>query len=234
MSPKINIRKASFSMSFINTMYSTLEDAWGENFEQPKRRSRTNKTPVDPVCKLYNKRYNKIAKPYSKERSIERAPKSRMNEQYRKYYGYQDAHAEPRKSVRTYTARIEPPRRPMKPIDAYLEEESDDEDTPEEILDMNSHEIPEEFVYGEAVVPRYVYKTQPKLGTSRYLLAEEEEMHFEEEDECNRKPMSTKNDRIYLDMGIFTISGILLIFIMEQFIQIGMQLKTSTNISVSK
>ena len=35
-------------------------------------------------------------------------------------------------------------------------------------------------------------------------------------------------EKMLLDVGIFTISGILLIFIMEQFIQIGVNLKGRT------
>jgi hypothetical protein len=52
---------------------------------------------------------------------------------------------------------------------------------------------------------------------------------FEEEE-----PVVSRTDiireRMYLEMGLFTISGILMIFMMEQFIQIGMKLKPA-NIS---
>ena len=44
-------------MSYLNISYSTLEDAWGSNFEKKKKKESSS-------CSLYNKRNLKTNKPY--------------------------------------------------------------------------------------------------------------------------------------------------------------------------
>ena len=42
---------------------------------------------------------------------------------------------------------------------------------------------------------------------------------------CKTVVKQNSQEKIYLDFLVYTISGILLIFILEQFIQIGMKIK---------
>ena len=57
---------------------------------------------------------------------------------------------------------------------------------------------------------------------------EEEEQHgIEFEKEAKQKQRYIHKERIYLDVAMYTISGIIMIFIMEQFIQIGMKIKST-------
>jgi hypothetical protein len=63
--------------------------------------------------------------------------------------------------------------------------------------------------------------------TKRKTVSFEDEEEEEEEEQFEYMlPLKRKNDRIYLDLVLYTISGIILIFVMEQFIQIGMKIKT--------
>jgi len=93
-------------MTVINTNYSSLEDAWGGNFELPAdtvtKKSKKNKKDdglsgqSDPLCGLYNKRYRKLKKPYGKKSSYP------LDDEYvnrysvykgddrTNYYGYRD------------------------------------------------------------------------------------------------------------------------------------------------
>ena len=72
-------------MSYYNIKYSTLEDAWGENFEHKKKTKKK-----DPVCQLYSQRNNKIYKPYKSVHESAHIKPIYTDENYIKYYGYPD------------------------------------------------------------------------------------------------------------------------------------------------
>ena len=44
-------------MTIVNTSYSTLVDAWGDDFNASTKRSK-KKTKKDPLCELYSQQYN--------------------------------------------------------------------------------------------------------------------------------------------------------------------------------
>jgi hypothetical protein len=66
----------------------------------------------------------------------------------------------------------------------------------------------------------------PKRKSRKSSFQEEEEEEYDEEQFGYVFPNKRRNERIYLDLMLYTISGVILIFIMEQFIQIGMKIKT--------
>lgn len=72
-------------MSYYNINYSTLEDAWGENFEHKKKTKKK-----DPVCQLYSQRNNKIHKPYKSVYESTHIKPIYTDENQVKYYGYED------------------------------------------------------------------------------------------------------------------------------------------------
>ena len=72
-------------MSYYNINYSTLEDAWGENFEHKKKTKKK-----DPVCQLYSQRNNKIHKPYKSVHESTHIKPIYTDENQIKYYGYED------------------------------------------------------------------------------------------------------------------------------------------------
>ena len=80
-------------MTIINTGYSTLQDAWGEDFNKKKK---TKKTKNDPLCDLYSKQFAKSLPPYTTSKTHNTSPnypkEFKLNQHdYDKYYGYSDA-----------------------------------------------------------------------------------------------------------------------------------------------
>ena len=80
-------------MTVLNTNYTSLEDAWGSNFDVVERRRPKKSKSTDPLCELYSRRNRKSKKPYStsmqkpsKYSAYNRKHASDMN----KYYGYSD------------------------------------------------------------------------------------------------------------------------------------------------
>lgn len=247
-------------MSFVNINYSTLEDAWGENFNRSKKH-KPKKVEPDPICALYGKRYNKPPPPYARRRreDAKLAPSFETDEEYRKYYGYKDARVkavytaeipngymteeeecyEPKRKPPS-KARRSPPRAPV-----FLEEE-----TPYEPIDLTKTGPPmHEYVAPVANskdIDAYLSESEHEEEEEYYPVVEEEKRVFEEErrvkpklfqrvfeeeeEHRNDSRSDIMRERMYLEIGLFTISGILMIFVMEQFIQIGMKLK-ATNIS---
>jgi hypothetical protein len=78
-------------MTIINTNYTTLEDAWGSNFDKnvSKKNKRNKKNAAvsskpDPLCELYSRRLKKARKPYDND-------KYTSDEKYRAYKGHDRA-----------------------------------------------------------------------------------------------------------------------------------------------
>lgn len=116
----------------------------------------------------------------------------------------------PKKSVQQ---RAKSNNKKMYEIDSYLS--SDSEEEHEELYDMSYRE-PRSYVLEEKV-DEEIASTQKRI--SMYpTYAEEEEEKYIYVNNC-------VDERMYLDAGIFTISGIMLIFILEQFVQIGIGLQ---------
>ena len=84
-------------MSYFNTNFSSLEDAWGENFsKKPKEKNVKTK---DPICNLYNQRKRSTSKPFTDNKHEEQEV-IYPTDSYDKYYGYKDAHKYSRKPSR--------------------------------------------------------------------------------------------------------------------------------------
>ena len=93
-------------MTLIYTPYTSLEDAWGSNFDNDtqvdtfkgsKKKMKVKKTKNDPLCELYSKRYKKMRKPYYSKDSdmIENDYFSKVHsfkgdKDLNMYYGYTD------------------------------------------------------------------------------------------------------------------------------------------------
>jgi hypothetical protein len=75
-------------MSYLNINYSTLEDAWGSNFEKKKKRKQHSS------CYLYDKRNLSTTKPYKtiNKASTPRAMYPDDDVDYIRYNGYKDKH----------------------------------------------------------------------------------------------------------------------------------------------
>lgn len=289
-------------MSFMNIGYSTLEDAWGENFDRKHKKS---KSKPDPSCSMYAKRYREAAPPYTKRsKRREHGPAFENDEDYRKYYGYKDRGGDRK-------PRYAPPKRPSEELREYevslpapsgylTEDELGGAEFPPSnsppplstgspnkltsIHEMSAGREREMSAGRERERPPYKRPPPPPVeeeydeidayisgdsdvdkfdavAEEDYYVDEEDDQYVYEEDDYyvqEEKPrrqrafdpkraappptanLSTRTvveerviqprskEKMLLDVGIFTISGILLIFIMEQFIQIGVNLKGRT------
>ena len=310
-------------MSYLNINYSTLEDAWGSNFEKSKKKSKQNH-----LCNLYQKRNNRIYKPYKTVQDSTHIRPIYEDEDYTKYHGYKDGRPYSRKANRLSKYNLEFPYKGIKKSNVYVSDEEDEPEINEELYEesfqpiikppstklqsrtpnmvTNYRYIDEEdentspspvsrhYVIEEEddeddfspILPRSVpeeydrydtnapihkqsgslmkkridrsfirrqpveeedtddefeeYLVSPKVSRRPTIVAEEEdydeimrslseEIMTEEEEYLPKKSMIKKtktNERVILDIILYTISGVLLIFIMEQFIQIGIKIKT--------
>lgn len=220
-------------MTVVNSQYSTIEEAWGvsQNKAQPSRKA----------CNLYENRNKPRQKPYRNNNrndySNERVlldDSELSNDDYDKYYGYADLkeYSRNRKSskspehIRNQKKIVINPKRNNYDFDGaasraiceeepyiYEEEYNDDEDN---YLTQNSKKITnyvdEELDEEDDEIRgmnRKNYVGKPTKATT--------EIRDDENLVVGKKQV--------LDLCIYTLSGIMLIVILEQFIQLGMKIK---------
>lgn len=316
-------------MSYLNINYSTLEDAWGSNFEKSKKKSKQSH-----LCNLYQKRNNRVYKPYKTVQDSTHIRPIYEDEDYTKYHGYKDGRPYSRKANRLAKYNLEFPYKGIKKSNVYVSDEEDEPEINEELYEesfepiitttkvnrrqsrtpnmitnyryideeddnmsptpVSRHYIVEEEDEHEfsPLLPKSVVEEEEKYerydtnvpihknsGSSmkkridrsfirrqpleeedtddefeEYLVSKvpakqiatpsrvheeedydeimrslsEEIMTEEEENYVSKKKTKRPktNERVVLDIILYTISGVLLIFIMEQFIQIGIKIKT--------
>lgn len=116
-------------MSYLNINYSTLEDAWGRNFEKKHNKKGNSKD----LCNLYNKRHSEIYKPYKTTQAPSNINPIYSDEDYTKYYGYKDGRPFSRKNrnIAKYKVNIPftKPNSYQSPIisNNYISDEDDDD-----------------------------------------------------------------------------------------------------------
>lgn len=251
-------------MTVINTSYTSLEDAWGSNFdlEHNNKKQKKKKSKPDPLCDLYAKRYRKAKKPYSsKYEYVDKYRSYNKERDEANYFGYGDNNE--------FTKIVNPERQKT----SFLT--LDDELLDEQCIDVNN--IPKKKTNKKK--KKVHFDLKPEDEDDVYLqkaVNEESEFHFddivntnqksfekiysnvyeESDDEIDEEIYEESEDsplieeelkrstyinslrenninntfvdeRQYLDILIYILSGIILIFMMEQFIQIGMRLKSS-------
>lgn len=169
-------------MSYLNINYSTLEDAWGGNFER-KKKSRGNKSDV---CDLYNNRNAKIYKPYktSPQESTHIAP-IYTEEDYVKYHGYKDGRPYSRKTNKLSKYDVRVSRNPRKIVsNNYVSDEEEEEDFEEAdvqpIIKRSHHrkkpfvKTPFSYIDDESSMNQ-CYPKKPKAKSVRYPIVIEQE-----------------------------------------------------------
>jgi hypothetical protein len=250
-------------MTVLNTNYTTLEEAWGEDFRKnAKQKSLSNKKAADPLCQLYGRKYQKARKPFL-DKSIDFKNHRVSNEKVSKnrYFGFEDdRHVEQTRTPECVVSRpARPHKRPSTKKQAVrfnLETEDDDDvylhnAVQEEQYTLGDDNDDEERecgepgqasnnfyndVYDESDDEQFDASTIKAPSRQRQVQhvdmteIESEERNFpldvlqrtnNEMTYCNQY----KDERQYFDLIIYVLSGIILIFMMEQFIQIGMRLK---------
>jgi hypothetical protein len=239
-------------MTIINTYYSTIEEAWGVDRIDRKK---PVKKPICNLYENRNKtktrpyRNNTTNELNYKETMFA----NNGNEDYDKYYGYADARAhsrttKPLKNHKEYfkpedkrRVAINPNTNTYMELDDDVYEESysqDKNNVVEEEYENIYEETPYEEVYEENddnYLTNMRTNATKNVNMNRYVDEEiNEEIDEERYDitkaqkQYNNNPSHLRNDanKQILDLSLYTLSGVLVIFMMEQFVQMGMKIKS--------
>jgi hypothetical protein len=197
-------------MTVTSTTYSSIEEAWADNYLSPSLQKKPKKKRSDPICELYENGY---AYPhYSQEDSdivsyankyFDKYNKSKYQKSKMHTREKQPKHVEisPDYDLPLADADI-PPRDSKQVIEKYNwmpDEDEDDDDF------TQPHEHKEEY---EAEPPR------PRRAKHREAFDDED---FQKE-YCN-------TGFNHSDLALYVVSGIIMIFMMEQFVKIGVSLR---------
>ena len=217
-------------MTVINTNYTTIEEAWGGSSQKNrngKAAAATRARPTDPLCELYNKRSEKMKRPYA-----EVAPNSDSLTlaTYNKvpYSGRTMQQQQPSGNLRGAAL----PPASYRPITV---------NTSEDIYDANRmHDIEDDAYFeralGDDVPGRHgsrlvAYDSpaaeeaparQPSTPVAPAVVAKEATKSIV----SKIKEQTSAHDKL-LDFGLYVISGMLMIFTMEQILQLGMRMRPS-------
>ena len=192
-------------MTVTNTGYSSLEEVWGESFYPSDKKKPKKKKVVDPICELYemgnNNGYTENDLVSFANSYYDKQEKNDKNERYEKS-----------KFQRSMNDDVdhEPRERPVRNVainerrNVYDVSASDDIEVEHHIAETSER------------VPKTMYKpTQATPQTKAYK--NYHELHEDEEE--------PRNGFAFIDLLLYIVSGIILIFVMEQFVKIGLLLQ---------
>lgn len=197
-------------MTVINTSYSSIEEAWADNYLAPslQKKPKKKRAPAqsDPICDLYDMGNNHYEESdivsyannfYDKhEKAKYQKPRMQERERLPKVVDIDVsddvAYGAPvkEKQVRFAVENDEEQSATKEDIKRMLEESDDDED----------------YIKGKAR-ERVIYDTK--------------EYYEDDESGFNQRDKSFS----YFDIVLYIISGVILIFMMEQFVKIGTMMR---------
>jgi len=217
-------------MTVINTNYTTIEEAWGGSSQKNRNgkaaaAAAARPRATDPLCDLYNKRSEKMKRPYA-----EVAPNSDSLTlaTYNKVpYAGRTLQQQQQPSGNLRGAALPPAS--YRPITV---------NTSEDIYDANRmHDIEDDAYFeralGEDVPGRHgsrlvAYDSPVEEAPARppsppaAVVAKEAPKSIVSQ----IKEQTSAHDKL-LDFGLYIISGMLMIFTMEQILQLGMRMRPS-------
>jgi len=224
-------------MTYFNTGYSSIEEAWGEPYLSPSLQKKKKKKTVDqqmnedPICELYamgnthyqdsdivsfaNQYYDKHDKPrFQKPMMEKREPQNPKTIDIRDGSVY--AHGAPydqdvQKQVREDVARRA--SHPAPKAQVYEEEEpSPSRYDTRDYIDVNEDAQDDVYQERQSQPPPRITKTM--RDTQEFYMSEEDPEYFKKDSAF-----------VWMDMMLYIISGIILIFMMEQFVKVGILLR---------
>ena len=187
-------------MSYFHNSYSTLEEAWGVDFNKKKQKKKQNS-----VCNLYESRSAPMTKPYaSRKKKSSKDVESVYNDEHydSKYFGYPDAHkyTKRRSKVNLYQPNYSPDK-----TSAY---ESGDENMFDDFLPLSSSndklansscytspekykQVPDSESTFKPKQPNHTQKKKKSATMKNQFMYIDEENDSEEEYEIQRPIMSS-------------------------------------------
>lgn len=198
-------------MTVINTSYSSIEEAWADNYLAPslqkKQKKKKSSVQSDPICDLYemgNNTYEEsdivsYANKFYDKHEKAKFQKSRMHER-EKLPKVVDIDVSDELGAMDYGPVRE------KKVQFSVEDEEEQTVSKDEIKRILDESDDEEYI-----------KTNPRDK----ILYDTKEYYDDEENDFNQKNKSFS----YFDIVLYIISGIILIFMMEQFVKIGVMMR---------
>jgi hypothetical protein len=192
-------------MTVRSANYSSLDEVWGESFNSSgKTKKEKRKKVVDPICDLYqmgnNSGYNDtdlINYTNNYFEKYDKMPYQRtMNDHIQE--NVQDDNVMPQRNSR---------ERPVRDVNIR-----DDRQT----YDVTDDDDTQEPQQQQQVEKKYIQKQKPteKFLPSRYFVHDDDD-----------EPDSNTSNVAFIDLLLYVISGVILIFVMEQFVKIGLLLQ---------
>lgn len=193
-------------MTVLSTNYSSIEDAWGFlNPELQPKKSKKEKKNKDPICELYNSRGNQSL--YTDADLVSYVNKY---DQYNKSDFQSSIGTKGREKMPKYVDI------PVTTDESKSDFESSFDFQPSKMIDQEEtyqerhtdHVVDEEH-YNRATPQELFYDDQRPRSQNDYVPPK------------YRYLDDVKNEINYLDLALYVISGILLIFMLEQFVKLG-------------
>lgn len=196
-------------MTVMSTNYSSLEEVWGETFNPSQKPKREKKKKIhDPICELYEMGNNNG---YNDNDIVNYA-----NSYFEKYD--KTPYQRSMNNDRTVADDVLPSRqqereRPVREVAISNERSTYDVSDEDDIVERTKSARKEAFQ--QSLPPRYFTegdkprKKQPVIDDS-------------DDDDVES---SSSSGFAFIDLILYIISGIILIFMMEQFVKIGLLLQ---------
>lgn len=204
-------------MTVTSTNYSTLEEVWGETFHPAQKSKKDKKKKVhDPICELYEMGNNNG---YNDNDIVNYA--NNYFEKYDKTQFQRSMNDDNTQSVDVVHGQQRQPsgqerERPLREV-AISNERS-------------MYDVSEQDDVVESTKPRRKEAFQQPLPT-RYFVDKPHHSqkgnkhHLHEDSDDDDVETSPSSGFAFIDLILYIISGIILIFMMEQFVKIGLLLQ---------
>jgi len=190
-------------MTVKSTNYSSLEEVWGESFDPSQKPKKEKKKKVhDPICELYemgnNNGYNdNDIVSYANNYLTENNEKYDKTLYQRSMNNHIDSSLPSSQSSQPHHERERPVREVVVSNERSMYDVSDNDD----VIEGKKRE-----------------NFQQPL---RYF----KERHRVSDDDDDELDTSTTSNFAFIDLLLYIVSGIILIFVMEQFVRIGLLLQ---------
>lgn len=228
-------------MTVFNTSYSSIDEAFG--YLNPDLQKKSKKKNKDPLCELYNQKWQPDNLSNSLKDDVDlisyaneyKNPNLTTNRDTSpKYIDISDKPINNKDQEYSWM-------HPEKSLTTKAENfEMNYDFQPSKMIAQEDRSHQERYTHGERYTPgeRYTHQERyiPEERYSHQEMCAPQEMREPHGRYCDEDTIirllsqkydkKTNNDKInYIDLILYIISGIILIFILEQFIQIGMNMK---------
>ena len=209
--------------------FSTLEDAWGtsnlNNFhaKDDLRLKKKKSRKMDPLCELYGKRFSEISKPYD----------TMANDEFGNNFSSYNKNDASRNSKNSNTNKNSRQQEyyPLE-LDEYssfasvkgMDNMDDDSYLENALENINLKQSPNGIIDDEdedVTIKLDDHNKINTLDTNKFNVAST----IREIDHSKDNIIETMKDSNYLDFGLYISSGIILIFLFEQILQLGIKMK---------